>query len=73
VEKNLFGYEMRYTSALLLSTACQKVKVQGYWFMGSSTIVSDLYGQFYGVALGTVPAAAFYAPDNRQCIMAGTA
>jgi 2-polyprenyl-6-methoxyphenol hydroxylase-like FAD-dependent oxidoreductase len=29
--------------------------------------------QFYGVALGTVPAAAFYAPDNVQRIMAGAA
>jgi 2-polyprenyl-6-methoxyphenol hydroxylase-like FAD-dependent oxidoreductase len=29
--------------------------------------------QFYGIALGTVPAAAFYAPDNMQRIMASAA
>jgi flavin-dependent dehydrogenase len=29
--------------------------------------------QFYGVGLGTVPAAAFYAPDNMQRIMASAA
>jgi hypothetical protein len=29
--------------------------------------------QFYGMALGTVPAAAFYAPDNMQRILTSAA